>query len=70
MSKDLFTMSEQFTKAFKALKKIRDDLSRGSFDSLCTTCYICGDKDHLALQCRKFDSKWKGNLVMNKGSEN
>ena len=60
---DLFKMADQYMKVFKAIKRIQDDLSRDSYESVCTQCYICGKGSHLALKCPKFKSKEKGNLM-------
>ena len=50
-------------KVFKAIKRIQEDLAKDCYESVCTTCYICGKSNHLALKCPKFRSREKGNLM-------
>ena len=51
---DLFWISELFTRAFKALKKVQSELNCGIYKSAGTACYLCRSIDHLALDCHLF----------------
>ena len=60
---DFDSISENYIEAITAIRTIKEALLRGDYGPLRTSCYFCGDSQHLALDCPKEFPRRRGNLM-------